>query len=282
MATSPSWRSWRWINGGIRPFKGGLPLSDRGFRYGQHLFESIAIRGGAALLAAEHLAILTASAKIYGIPFPRSLVAKLRDFLKDVSLANGMLRLYLTAGPGAPASPITKPGLYLTWESAHFPTQRESEKGYDVVLLKKPFLGEGWGVKSGNYIPHIETLRSAREAGAQEAIVCDQEGRIISCAMGNLLLWIPGSRSENEPLLCTPSPAVGARPGAVLKWVQRQAPVVERELHVTDLLRASALAITNSRLGIMPVTTLDGRQLSDPAPARALAENYLYDLLGTP
>ena len=282
MAASPSWRSWRWIDGGIRPFRGGLPLSDRGFRYGQHLFESIAVRGGAALLAAEHLAILTASAKTYGIPFPGSLAAKLRDFLKTVSPADGMLRIYLTAGPGAPASPITKPGLYLTWEPAHFPTKRETEKGYDVVLLMKPFPGEGWGVKSGNYSSHVEALRSAREAGGQEGVVRDPKGRIISCTMGNLLLWIPGSRSGNKPLLCTPSPAVGARSGAVLKWVRHHTPVVEKELRVADLRRASALAITNSRLGIMPVATLDGRQLPDSTPARSLAEYYLHDLLGTP
>ena len=200
MAASPSWRSWRWIDGGIRPFRGGLPLSDRGFRYGQHLFESIAVRGGAALLAAEHLAILTASAKTYGIPFPGSLAAKLRDFLKTVSPADGMLRIYLTAGPGAPASPITKPGLYLTWEPAHFPTKRETEKGYDGVLLMKPFPGEGWGVKSGNYSSHVEALRSAREAGGQEGVVRDPKGRIISCTMGNLLLKIGKQAVALHPL----------------------------------------------------------------------------------
>ena len=282
MAPAVSWKSWCWLAGEIRPFRGGVPLSDRGFRYGQHLFESIAIRRATPLLAAEHLEILAASAKTHGVPFSRSLGAKLWNFLNHAVLANGMLRIYLTAGSGAPASPIKDPGCYLTWEPAHFPTLEELTKGITITLLGKRFIGEGWGVKSGNYTPHIEALQAARKAGAQEGIVCDAQGRIISCAMGTLLLWIPDTRSGNKPLLCTPSPAVGARSGAVLKWVKRRTPLVEKELRVDDLGRASALAITNSRLGVMPVASLDGRQLSDPSPARALADDYLHDLLGTP
>ena len=282
MVSAESWRSWCWKDGEIRPFRGGLPLSDRGFRYGQHLFESIAIRGRTPLLAAEHLEILSSSAKARGIPLSRALVTRVRAFLSALTLGDGMLRLYLTAGAGAPGAPIREPGFYITCEPVHFPTWKEIEMGYDIVLLKKPFRGEGWGVKCGNYIPHIEALQKAREAGAQEGIVCDEKGRIISCAMSNLLLWMPDSKSKTGPVLCTPPSALGARSGAVLKWVQRQSPVVEKELRVADLRRATALAVTNSRLGIMPVATLDGRQLPDPTPARILADDYFHDLLGTP
>ena len=270
------------MDGEIRPFRGGLPLSDRGFRYGQHLFESIAIRRGIPLLDSEHLALLAVSAKTYGIPCSRSLTAKLRDFLNQAALADGMLRIYLTAGPGAPASVITDPGCYLTWEPVHFPTMKELTKGISLTLLDKRSFGEGWGLKSGNYASHVEALLASRQAGAQEGIVCDEQGRIISCAMGNLLIWIQDSKLKKRPILCTPSKRSGAREGVVLGWVRRHVPVMERELKASDLRHATALAVTNSRLGIMPVAMLDGRQLSDPSPARALANEYLNDLLGTP
>lgn len=278
--------SWHWQEGEIHPCgdgSGGVPLSDRGFRYGQHLFESIAIRHGAPLLIADHLALLADSAKAHGFPFSRSLTATLRSFLGSISLGDGMLRIYLTAGPGAPASSIKHPGCYLSWESARFPSLQEIEKGYALTLLKKPFLGEDWGVKSGNYNAHLDALVLARFAGADEAIICDGKGRILSCAMGNLIIWMTSPKSGKELVLFTPSTRTGARSGAVLKWVSRQTRLVAQELRISDLRRARALAITNSRLGIMPVVTLDGRSLPEISNARDLAHHYLYfhGLLGS-
>jgi branched-subunit amino acid aminotransferase/4-amino-4-deoxychorismate lyase len=271
-------RAWHWQHGEIAPFQGGVSLSDRGFRYGQHLFESLAVRKGVPLLAAEHLALLVASAKEHHFPFPRGLSAALRRFLRSLSLAEGMLRIYLTAGVGAPASPIQHPGCYLTWEPIHFPTPEEIEKGLALTCLKKPFLGSEWGVKSGNYAAHLQALQSARAAGADEGIVCNGKGQILSCTMANLLVWMPSS-SRKEILLTTPPSGESVRAGAVLEWVRGRTSVVERILRPSDLLRAVALAVTNSRLGVMPVTVLDGGQLPDPSLARALAADYLRQVV---
>jgi branched-subunit amino acid aminotransferase/4-amino-4-deoxychorismate lyase len=275
--------SWHWDEGEIRSFQGGLPLSDRGFRYGQHLFESVAIRYGVALLAAEHLALLASTAKVHGYPFPRSLVAALRSFLNSMTLGDGMLRIFLTAGSGAPASVIREPGCYLTWEPSTFPTLREIEKGYAVTLLKKPYLGDEWGIKCGNYAAHLNSLFAARSSGADEGIVHDAKGRILSCAMGNLIVWMSSPKSGKELLPFTPSTNLGVRRGAVLRWVSRQTRLIECELRTSDLRRARALAVTNSRLGIMPVATLDGRSFSDLSSVRVLTQHYLYShgLLGS-
>jgi branched-subunit amino acid aminotransferase/4-amino-4-deoxychorismate lyase len=275
--------AWWWEGDDIRPCPSGIPLCDRGFRYGQHLFESIAVRHGAPLLASDHLKLLAVSAATHGFPFSRALGAKLRTFLTTLSLGDGMLRIYLTAGPGAPGAPIRHPGCYLTWEPSAFPTVREIEKGYALTLLKKPFLGDGWGVKSGNYAAHLEALQSAQNAGADEGIVCDGKGRILSCAMGNLIVWMGSPKSGKNLVLFTPASGAGVRAGAVLSWVSRQAQLVEKELQMTDLRRARALAITNSRLGVMPISTLDGRNLPEISNARQLAQHYLYahGLLGS-
>ena len=277
MATAQpvSWKAWHWEGGGIRSFSGNLPLADRGFRYGQHVFESIAIRKGKVLLAAEHLALLAASASCRGLPWPRSLAAALRHFLETVSPGDGMLRLYLTAGPGAPAAPVRKPGCYLTWEATRFPSLTDLDRGYRLTLLEKPFSGEGWGIKSGNYGPHLEAYAAVHAAGADEGIVLDGRKRLLSCAMSNLLLWMPASRSGKPPVLCTPRRGAEVRPGAVLEWCHRYTPVVERNFRASDLTCATALAVTNSRLGVMPVIALDGRKLSDPSLARTLAHEYL-------
>lgn len=269
-----AFQTWRLDGSHIVPCRSGIPLSDRGFRYGQHFFESLAVRDGKVLLLGEHLANLSEAASASGWPFPKRIRAALRSFCATKRLPDGMLRIYLTAGVGAPAAPITNPECYLTWEETRFPSEKDLSKGVSLVVLNESVIGDvwgpGWGVKSGNYLPHLEALRAARTAGAGEGIVLDDRGYVVSCTMGNLLVWLPSRRG---PLLCTP--ARGARPGAVLAWVRQNAFVTDRPLRPPDLLRAVALAVTNSRLGVMPAASLDGKALSGPNPATELAFAYL-------
>lgn len=277
MSRRTAFRCWRWDGRAVVPHRGGVSLTDRGFRYGQHLFESLAVRDGVVLLGREHLSLLTAAAARNDFPFPRALATALRSFLSSAKLQDGMLRIYLTAGAGAPGAPVTDPGCFLSWEETRFPMLRDLERGFRLVTVSEEASGD-WGEKSGNYLPHLAALTAARRAGGDEAVVSDVKGRVISCAMGNLLVWLP---SRSEPLLCTPAP--GARTGAVLGWVRRYLPVKERPHRLPDLRRAVALAVTNSRLGVMPVASLDGNALPDTAPARELAMHYLraHGLLGS-
>jgi len=269
-----AFRTWRLEGSSVVPFRSGVSLSDRGFRYGEHFFESLAVRRGSVLLLGEHLSNLSEAASASGWPFPKAIRTSLRSFCAETKLPDGMLRIYLTAGAGAPGVPVRKPECYLTWEETQFPSEADLARGVNLVVLKQPVNPDawatGWGVKSGNYLPHLEALRAARSFGADEGIVLDDKGRVVSCAMGNLLFWLP---SRREPLLCTPSR--GARSGAVLGWARQHAVVKDRLLKLPDLRRATALAVTNSRLGVMPVATLDGKTLADPTPARSLAFSYL-------
>ena len=265
-----AFRTWRLEGSSVEPCRGGVPLSDRGFRYGEHFFESLAVRDGKILLIGEHLANLSEAASASGWPFPKTIRTAFRSFCASVRLPDGMLRIYLTAGAGAPGAPVTRPECYLAWEETRFPSEVDLSKGITLVTLKHPVVGDGWGVKSGNYLPHLEALRAARVGGADEGIVLDELGRVVSCAMGNLLVWLPSRRG---PLLCTPSR--GARSGAVLGWVRQHTGVTDRLLRLADLRRAVALAVTNSRLGVMPVASLDGKALTDTSPARSLAIAYL-------
>ena len=274
----PDFRSWHWNGKSILPHAGGVPLNDRGFRYGQHLFESIAIRNNKILLLSEHLALLTDAAKRNSFLFGRTLSSALRRFVESVSLSDGMLRIYLTAGEGAPAAPIRTAGCYLTWEPVHFPTDAQLEKGIRLTVLTKPFLGDAWGEKSGNYAAHLKALADARANGGDEGIVLDAKGCALSCAMGNLLVWM---RTKHGIILCTPPVSRGARSGSVLDWVKKSVPVMERDLSPADLRKALAMAITNSRLGVMPIASLNGISLRDPTLSQSLSHSYLeyHDLL---
>ena len=265
-------RVWRWNGQAIVPLRSGLPLSDRGFRYGWHLFETLAFHGGRILLLKEHMDLLDASASRNGFPFPASVRKAIGNFVRGLSLPDGVLRIYLTAGPGAPCSPVTDPGCYLAWERAEFPCADELERGYRLVTLRRRGDLSGWGEKSGNYLDHCKALGEARSRGADEALLLDARGRAVSCAMGNILLWMNG---EDRPV--TPARESGARAGSLLGWVRGKMEIGEAVLRIGDFRRARAMAVTNSRIGVMPVSRLDGKDLCDQSHARLLALSYLQD-----
>jgi branched-subunit amino acid aminotransferase/4-amino-4-deoxychorismate lyase len=267
-------KAWHWNGESIVRSAGGVPLTDRGFRYGQHLFESIAIRNSQALFLPCHLELLGESAKRNRFPFPRGFVSSLKSFLKSISLPDGMLRIFLTAGNGIPGSAITSAGCYLLWEPAHFPSGSDLSKGYHVTSDTEPFLGDGWGEKSGNYASHLKRFETARAKGFDEGIVFDAKGYLLSCTMGNLIVWMALGR---KILPFIPPETRGARSGAVLEWVRTKINVTERDLRHSDICRAVALAVTNSRLGVMPVSKLDGGSLRDPSPSQSLACSYIKD-----
>ena len=255
------------------PSDGRLLLRDRGFRYGQHLFETLAVRHGRVLFAEEHCELLRRAAEQNQFSFPSLCQKALRDFLKKELFHDGLLRIYLTAGEGAPASPIVAPNLFVTWETCNFPTADELKKGISSVTLDDEFITRKWGEKNGNYWSHVQALEKARSMRAAEGIVCDSRGLVISATMANLLVWVEEDQSGEKAVeLYVPSHAC-ARKGVVLNWVKKNFEVKFINLSKTQLKNALALAITNSRWGVMPVATLDGRLL----PQRELAGKMAFD-----
>ncbi|MBX9742221.1 MAG: aminotransferase class IV [Chthoniobacterales bacterium] len=266
--------TWLWQQGTLQPCLEGVPLSDRGFRYGQHLFETIAVRHGHTLFVEEHLQRFFQAAERFHFPIDPPCHQELRSFLKTALPSDdGLMRLFITAGDGAPTAPIVAPRLFVFWESINFPTLEKVEQGVALVSLNHPTGNSYWGVKNGNYWEHVCALKDAHRAGAEEGLIFDANGLLISASMANVLVWF---QNDAQPELVTPPLSSGARDGVIRHWVQKKYPyLIERDIHRDDLQSAVAIAITNSRLGVLPVTMLDERRLPFFSLALELAQEYL-------
>ncbi len=256
----------------MHPCRNSVLLSDRGFRYGQHLFETLAVREGRMLFFEEHWERLVRAAARHHFPVADSWHEGLRRFFKQTSFDDGVVRIYLTAGEGAPGSPIVTPQLFVFWEEALFPSEQDLEKGIALVSLEQPSGTFSWGEKTGNYWEHLRALEVARSQGAAEGLIFDAEGYLISASMANVFLWL---EEDSKVKLITPPQRRGARDGVVRAWVGEHATdVCERDITRDDIGSAVAAVITNSRLGVMPVATLDGRTL--PGFSLALQKASVY------
>jgi len=250
-------RTWFWQDQAMRPCPNSVPLSDRGFRYGQHLFETLAVRDGHIFFFEEHWERLLRAAMRHHFPIDTSWKKGALDFLEKISLEDGIIRIFLTAGEGSPASPIVAPQLFLFWEKSNFPSLQKRQEGIKVVSLDQPIGTTSWGEKTGNYWEHLNALEAAHQAGAEEGLIFDQEGFLISASMANVILWLEGE------IIVTPPRSRGARDGVILDQMRQHLPMlIESDFRRDDLKKVTAMALTNSRLGVMPVASLDGVQLT--------------------
>lgn len=256
---------WALAEGEFRP-GGAVSVSDRGFRYGMSVFETIAVRDGRYLLATEHLERLSQACAAAGFFQPT-----IKALPSAQSLPDGMLRIYVTAGEGAPTAPAEEGRVYALFDAATFPAEAEMAKGFQLSISRAPLSLELGGWKTGNYWPRVQALGEARKAGCDEALVFNMQGGLIGAAMANVFLVQDGR-------VVTPALSMGARDGAVRHWLKTRIPVEEALLTLEDVEAAGECFLTNSRLGVMPVTAIEGRMLPSRKTGESLAALYREEI----
>jgi branched-subunit amino acid aminotransferase/4-amino-4-deoxychorismate lyase len=233
---NPAPRAWLSADGGWQPAS-GLPLTDRGTRYGMAVFETIGVHGGRALFAAEHLDLLATSAReLLQVTPPEDLPA-----LGPTD--TGILRIYITAGDGGPTDPVDSPRIFALFEA----TGRAALPPFQTARLHPdPVAPFARGRKTGNYWMNCAAQAEAQAAGFDHALLADHAGCALSAAFGNLFFVLGGE-------LCTPSAGLAVRPGVVRGRLLRELGAREVEFPAARLGEVSEIFLTNSRLGVMPL-----------------------------
>ncbi|MFZ4775662.1 MAG: aminotransferase class IV [Terrimicrobiaceae bacterium] len=256
---------WRHVSG-VWASCDAVPIEDRGFRYGMSVFETIAIVDGRAVFLEPHLERLKRAAcdvgwGEMGVPTIPEVISHGQD-----ARATGVVRLYVTAGPGHPGDPFCG-SVYALFEECEVGTESPAARVVSSPALYLPRPG-GW--KTGNYWRNVEAQLSARHAGVDDVLLFNPAGALVCSSMGNVFLEIDGGWK-------TPALETGARDGVVREWVRGHIPVEETLLGSDDVARCMACFLTNSRVGVRAVSEVDGRPLT--TDIRALQLRYRKDVL---
>lgn len=241
-----------------------LPLSDRGFRYGMAVFETLRVDHGRVRFGAEHLQSLRAACVAYD--FPAVDLAPAGEFLRAAVAGkpSGAARIHVTAGDGGPGERVTTCRVLLGFEPRD-PGVPETYRLRTHAAAHSPHPG---GLKTHNYWRQTAPLLAARLGGFDEALLFNPAGELISAAMANV--FVVNQAGD----LLTPALDAGARDGIVRAWVCGRRPVRQARIGRDALLRAREVFLTNSWLGVMPAAILDGRAL----PSREVAGKLRAEL----
>ena len=255
-----------WINGELMDEEDvRIAPSDRGFLLGDGLFETLLARQGRLAFLDAHVVRLSAGGNILGIPMPAS-TRHLAIACGMLLEANGLidaprtaLRITLTRGPGPrgllpPESPT--PTLMITASESPVPVATQSAI---LATPRRNALSPVSRLKALPYLDNLLAREEARSRGAGEALMLDTSGHLACASVANIFLW-EGDR------LVTPAEECGILPGitraAVLELAERmKIEVVEDMIAPQRLARASGAFLTNSLIGLMPLSRIEGREI---------------------
>ncbi len=274
-----------WMNGRLVDIAHAkISVSDRGFLYGDGVFETMRSYAGVVFRIDAHLDRLSGSLKVARIKPPYS-----RKYLKKMiykSLAaNGLksayIRITITRGEGRFAldlKDVFRPNtVIVAKEFGEYP-DRMYKRGIRAMCVNSTRQNEYSqvaGIKSINYLNHIIARLDAKGRGFDEAILLNTRGDIAEGAASNIFL-------VKDSALATPSIDSGILPGitrdVVIEIARKlKIPLKEKTVTYRELINADEVFLTNSLVEVLPVVNIDRRAIGNPSPGditRLLALSY--------
>ena len=265
-----------YIDGQVRePEAAVVSVFDRGFLYGDSVYETIALINRLLLFLPEHLKRLERSAeRIYLAIPPRALVeAAIRETIAASGENDARIRVMVTRGASSiDIDPATAgaPRLVVIVQPLGGPTAEMLAEGVAVAVVKSTrtaATGVEPAVKSGNYLGSVLAIAQARRKfpGVNEAVLCSSAGGVAEGATSNVFAVDKGE-------LVTPAVEIGILDGVTRGKVlelARGAGIVTREIPFMapeSLAGADEVFLTSAVRGILPVTTVDGVQVGGGRP----------------
>jgi branched-chain amino acid aminotransferase len=255
-----------------------VSVFDHGLLYGDGVFEGIRIYGGNVYRLDEHLERLEMSAKaiMLSVPLERAAMAEaVLETCRRNQLADGYIRLVITRGAGdlglAPWL-CEKPTLFIIASKISLYPPEYYENGLSIVTVPTRRIAPDAlppTVKSLNYLNNILAKIEARQAGALEAIMLNQQGYVAECTADNIFIIQKGT-------IITPAASAGALKGITrgsIFDIARELSIPIREADMTryDVWCADECFLTGTGAEVIPVVKLDGRVIGTGKPGPVTA-----------
>lgn len=240
----------------VAPEQATISIFDRGFLYGDGLFETFRTWHGVAVDAAEHLARLRASASTLDL---RLGAIDIAPALAAAGEGEQRIKVIVTRGPGGPGVPFRALGPGRTIVIVE--PLGELPETVSAAIVAHPVAPRAHPHKTLAYLDSLVAAELARVAGADEAIRLDVAGDVCEGAMTNVFVVEAGR-------VITPARGTGALPGVTRAQVISLCGAQEQHVSVERLRNAEELFVTSAIRGVAGVERLDG-DARRPGPVTA-------------
>jgi D-alanine transaminase len=259
------------LNGELMPIdQARVPVDDRGFLFGDAVYEVIRLYEGCCWLEAEHMERLRrgVAALEFGDYDIDRLTQRMHRTISTSGIQEGTVYLHVTRGVSPRAHAFPKPEvppteLILVRPYDDTSAARLREAG--VETISHPDLRwKRCDIKSTNLLANVLAKQAATRAGCYEAILVDAEGRVTE-GSSTSVLWIRGGRLEGTP------EGHGLLPGTTRHLVLRLAetigiPYADARITLEELIGADEVLLAGTATEIVSVVRVDDKFIADGRP----------------
>jgi D-alanine transaminase len=277
------------LNGQRMPLsEAKVPVLDRGYLFGDGVYEALRVYAGKPWLEEDHFARLARSLealRIRGVDLDR-MRRQMRETIAAGPFREALVYIQVTRGT-APRHhafpPGVKPSELLWVQEIGDPYKDLREKGI-AVSLQPDLRWKRCDIKSLNLLGNVLANQASKEAGCAEAALCHPDGTITEASHSSLFGVIDGAIRTSP---CSPEILPGVTRKLILELAGRAGlNVVQTPLHRNDLGRASELFLSGTSMEVCPVVRVDSLAIGNGKPgpvARRLQEAFrekLREFLG--
>ena len=252
---------------------------DRGFLFGDAVYEVLRIYGGRAWLEKEHFARLRHSLeaiRLRGVDIDR-LRQRMDQTLAQSKVKEGIVYIQITRGTGPRSHPFPQDSvpLELLYVQPFDDPYVEARRQGTCVVTRPDIRWDRCDIKSTNLLANVLAMQEAVDAGCKEALFYLPDGTLTEGTHTNLF-------GVRDGKLVTAPRTNEILPGITRGFIvglakQAKVPVDEHKLHRERLGEVAELFISGTTSEIVPVVQVDGAPIGDGQPGpitRRLQEAY--------
>lgn len=279
-----------YVNGRYVPHRHAMVhVEDRGYQFADGVYEVIAVAKGKFVDNEPHLDRLERSLRELSIAPPMSRRAFefiMREVVRRNGVDNGIVYIQITRGVASrdhafPAHPKTQ--LVMTARRARPAPARISEQGVSAITLPD-LRWRRCDIKSVSLLPNILAKQKAKEAGAYEALLVDDEGMVTEGSSTNA--WIVTRDGQLVTRSLSSSILAGITRARVLALAAEEGlAVVERAFSAEEAKAAREVFVTSTTSYVTPITQVDDKVIANGRPGTIsvrLREHYLQYMNDAP
>jgi D-alanine transaminase len=262
-----------YVNGRYLPLRQAMVhIEDRGYQFGDAVYEVCEVRQGRLIDERRHLARLKRSLDELQIRLPMSLVS-LGIMLREVVARNriGYGIVYLQVGRGvarrdhAFPAPDVAPSVVVTARPLNA-QRNEALAAAGIAVISVP--DNRWGrvdIKTTGLLPNVLARQAAVAQGARDAWFVDKDGMVTEAASANAWIVTQAGRVVTRP--ADHGILKGITRTVLFDVIKAQGlSVEERAFSLSEAYAAREAFVTAASQIVLPVVRIDGRAIGEGKP----------------